>query len=124
VQRDGYALKCERCIELNPVRASMVKHPGEYPWSSHQINAGLRHSTLIIPHQEYLGLGDTPEQRAASYRHSFRIETDPVDLREIRLAANGGFVLGNDRFKAEIAEMLGRRVERLREREREPRISF
>jgi len=30
VQRDGYALKCQRYIELNPVRASMVKHPGEY----------------------------------------------------------------------------------------------
>ncbi len=42
---------------------------------------------------------------------------DPVDLREIRLATNGGFALGNDRFKKEIAAMLGRRVERLRERD-------
>lgn len=117
VQRDGYALKCQRYIELNPVRAGMVKHPGEYRWSSYQINADLRRSTLIVPHQEYVGLGDTPEERAAAYRRSFRFELDPADLREIRLAANGGFALGNNRFKAEIAEMLGRRVERLRERD-------
>jgi putative transposase len=62
-------------------------------------------------------LGETPEQRAAAYRRSFRFEMDPADLREIRLAANGGFALGNDRFKAEIAEALGRRVERLRNRD-------
>ena len=39
-----------------------------------------------------------------------------VELHEIRSAANGGFALGNDKFKAEIAAMLGRRVERPRER--------
>lgn len=39
---------------------------------------------------------------------------DEQDLREIRSAANGGFALGNQRFKWEIAEALGRRVERLR----------
>jgi putative transposase len=117
VQRDGYSLKCQRYIELNPVRAGMVRHPGDYVWSSHRVNAGLRTSILILPHQEYLGLGETPELRAAAYRRSFRFEMDPADLREIRSAANGGFALGNDRFKAEIAAMLGRRVERLRERD-------
>ena len=51
-----------------------------------------------------------------TYRRSSRFDLDPADLREIRLAANGGFALGNARFKAEIAEMIGRRVERLRDR--------
>lgn len=117
VQRDGYSLKCQRYIELNPVRAGMVRHPADYVWSSYRANAGLRPSSLIVPHQEYLGLGATPELRAAAYRRSFRSEMDPADLREIRSAANGGFALGNDRFKAEIAAMLGRRVDRLRERD-------
>ena len=117
VQRDGYALKCQRYIELNPVRAGMTPHPRDYAWSSYRTNAELRPSALVTPHEEYLGLGTTPELRATAYRDSFRFELDPADLREIRLAANGGFALGNDRFKAEIAEMLGRRVERLRERE-------
>jgi putative transposase len=117
VQRDGYALKCQRYIELNPVRAGMVKHPGDYVWSSYRANAGLKTSALVVPHEEYLGLGETPELRASAYRRSFRFEMDPADLREIRSATNGGFALGNDRFKKEIAAMLGRRVERLRERE-------
>lgn len=117
VQRNGYALKCQRYIELNPLRAGMVKHPGEYCWSSYQINAEPRRSTLIAPHQEYLALGDTPEERVAAYRRSFGFELDAADLREIRLAANGGFALGNEKFKAEIAAMLGQRVERLRDRD-------
>jgi putative transposase len=116
VQHDGYLLKCQRYIELNPVRAGMVRHPRDYPWSSHRINADLQQSTMIMPHQEYIGLGETPEQRAFAYRRSFRLGLDAADLREIRLAANGEFALGNDRFKAEIANMLGRRVERLRDR--------
>lgn len=116
VQRDGYLLKCQRYIELNPVRAGMVRHPRDYAWSSHRVNAEHQPSTLIVPHQEYVGLGESPQQRASAYRRSFRFELDPADLREIRLAANGGFALGNARFKAEIAEMLGRRVERIRDR--------
>ena len=117
VQRDGYALKCQRYIELNPVRAGMVRHPRDYAWSSYRINAELRASALIVPHQEYMGLGETPEQRASAYCRTFRFELDPADLHEIRSAANGGFALGNDRFKSEIAAMLGQRVERLRDRD-------
>jgi putative transposase len=33
-------------------------------------------------------------------------------VEEIRRSVNGGFALGNDRFKAQIAEMLKRRAER------------
>jgi putative transposase len=100
----------------------MVKHPADYSWSSYRVNAELRPSALIVPHEEYLGLGETAELRAAAYQRSFRFEMDPADLREIRLAANGGFAVGNQKFKQEIAAMLGRRVERLRERE-SPRAS-
>ena len=56
------------------------------------------------------------EERAEVYRRLFRFELDNLDLQEIRSAANGGFALGNERFKAEIAAMLGRRAERLRNR--------
>jgi len=38
VQSDKYLLKLYRYIELNPVRADMVKDPGEYRCSSYQIN--------------------------------------------------------------------------------------
>ena len=34
VEADAYAKELSRCIHLNPVRASMVKTPEEYKWSS------------------------------------------------------------------------------------------
>src|SRR5437879_9437410 len=39
VQSEGYVLARYRYIKLNPVRASMVIHPGDYPWSSYRNNA-------------------------------------------------------------------------------------
>ena len=36
---DDYLLRCQRYIELNPVRAGMVTHPAEYRWSSFRANA-------------------------------------------------------------------------------------
>ena len=36
VQTEKYSLICCRYIELNPVRAGMVRHPAEYKWSSYE----------------------------------------------------------------------------------------
>src|SRR5687768_4096313 len=71
VQHQGYLLKCQRYIELNPVRAGMVQFPGTYAWSSYRANAELRSSALVTPHEEYLALGETSEERAEVYRRSF-----------------------------------------------------
>lgn len=38
LQDDAYLLACSRYIELNPVRAGMVDHPGAYRWSSYRAN--------------------------------------------------------------------------------------
>jgi len=38
-QDETYVLTCHRYIELNPVRANMVDHPRDYPWSSYRANA-------------------------------------------------------------------------------------
>ncbi|MEK6749131.1 MAG: transposase [Pseudomonadota bacterium] len=40
VDKDSYLLELARYVVLNPVRASMVKHPGKYPWSSYRAMAG------------------------------------------------------------------------------------
>jgi putative transposase len=116
VQTQGYFLKCQRYIELNPVRAGMVAHPREYPWSSFHANGDLRPSTLIAPHECYAALGDTPEQRTEAYRGLLDSGLDEMDLTEIRSAANGGFALGDRQFSEELARALGRRVGRQRQR--------
>ncbi len=35
IEADEYYLRCARYIELNPVRANIVHHPLDYPWSSY-----------------------------------------------------------------------------------------
>lgn len=112
VQERGYFLSCHRYIELNPVRAGMVSHPRDYRWSSFAANAGLAFSPLLTPHGEYLALGRNESERGAAYRELFRWDLDTPQLDEIRSAVNGGFALGNDRFKTQVAELLKRRVER------------
>jgi len=48
---------------VNPVRASMVQHPSEYPWSNYGSNALGREDALVSAHDEYRRLGTTAEQR-------------------------------------------------------------
>jgi REP element-mobilizing transposase RayT len=39
VDRDAYFLEVCRYVDLNPVRAKMVKHPKDWPWSSYRAHA-------------------------------------------------------------------------------------
>jgi putative transposase len=112
VDRQFYLLSCYRYIELNPVRAGMVSHPREYVWSSYRANAEREHSTVITPHPEYLALSDDVDRRAAAYCTMFAVALDEDRLREIRAAANGGYVLGRREFKATVSATLRRPVEK------------
>ncbi len=109
-QEEDYVLGCYRYIELNPVRARLVGHPAEYPWSSYRANAQGEPSTLLTPHRLYTALGNDAEARQAAYRELFCYQLDPGTVDEIRAATNGNFALGGSRFQAQIAAALGRRV--------------
>lgn len=109
-QDDAYVLACHRYIELNPVRANMVHHPGDYPWSSHRANGDGHPNALLTPHEQYQRLGRTPAERQSAYRGLFQAHLDPSQIAAIRRATNGNYVLGNVRFQDEIARMLHRRV--------------
>ena len=111
-QSESYVLACYRYIELNPVRAGMVKHPREYRWSSYRANAEGKSSGLVCPHRQYLRLGRDDGERHASYRALFSTQLDEQIVQSIRDATTGGYVLGNRRFQGQVAEALGRRVVR------------
>jgi putative transposase len=110
IQQDAYLLTCQRYIEMNPVRAGMVNHPGEYKWSSYQTNGQGHPSALITCHSIYHDLGVDAAERTAAYRELFRHELEPREVDRIRKATNGNFALGSSRFQEEISSMLGRRV--------------
>lgn len=113
VDADNYLLTVYRYIELNPVRANMVEHAADYPWSSYQANAMGKAIKLITPHPLYSGLGNTVEVRQAAYQALFNAAMPERDVAAIRLATNKAWVLGDARFKALIAEKTGRRAEPL-----------
>lgn len=110
IQEEYYLLEVYRYIELNPVRAKMVTDPGEYRWSSFQINALGKSSELCTPHPDYLALGSDASSRQENYRALFTRHIDGELLKEIRENTNKGMVVGNDRFREEIESLTGRRV--------------
>ena len=110
VQSEKYLLQCQRYIELNPIRASMVSDPAEYCWSSYQCHALGKTVKMSTPHEEYLCLGNTGPARQKAYRALFRSHVDDELIKDIRLAVNKGLALGEERFKEEIEQLYGRRV--------------
>lgn len=67
-----YLLACMRYIELNPVRAGLVRHPADFRWSSYRANALGEPDALVTPHAAYFALGRDAEERRAAYRATFR----------------------------------------------------
>ena len=110
IDSDEYLLTCMRYIELNPVRASMVAHPGEYPWSSYANNAYGLPDKLIAAHPIYNELSDTGAKRQQAYRELFRLHLGEVAVHDIRSALNQELVLGRNYFKDKIEEMTQRQV--------------
>lgn len=109
-QSDRYLLGCSRYIELNPVRAFMVPHPGQYSWSSYLCNAEGAHNKLISPHPLYQALGTTASERCIAYTKLFLAPYDNKTTVEIRRATQGNYVLGDTKFSAEVERRLGRRA--------------
>jgi putative transposase len=104
VDTDGYLLRCQRYIELNPVRAGMVERPCEYAWSSYRANAQGEISDFLVPHPLYLALAPSVDERLARYRGLFDAAIRDEELRQIRDAVNSGAVLGRDEFVDALGE--------------------
>jgi putative transposase len=110
IDSDRYFLACCRYVELNPVRARMVSHPRLYAWSSYRAHAEGRDDPLLSMGEVFRRLGRSHAERQESYRALFKQPLDADFVDAIRRATNGGWVLGDDRFKRQIAKALKRRV--------------
>ena len=75
VDSDAYLSHLTRYIHLNPVRAKLVDHPADWPYSSYGDYIGTRSGTL--PHREYiLSQFASP----ADYRDFVEGDNDPQDI--------------------------------------------
>jgi putative transposase len=111
IQAETYLLKCQRYIELNPVRAGLANDPAQYPWSSYRHNGLGQPNPYLTAHPVYLALGQDSESRQFAYRGLFRYKLDAEAISDIRLALNQNQPLGNSRFYERIEAMTGRQRE-------------
>ncbi len=110
IEEENYLLQVYRYIELNPVRAKMVKTPAEYKWSSYQINALGKKSELCTPHSLYLQLSSDTAGRLLEYQKLFNHALVSEQLTNIRDSTHKSLALGSERFKLEIEQLTGQRM--------------
>jgi len=79
-----YLFQLYRYIELNPVRAGIVQHAIDYPWSSYHCNALGLHSDLWTAHPLYLSLSNQQPERLSCYQMLFNLGLTPQNLQQLR----------------------------------------
>ncbi len=80
IQEGIYLLECGRYIELNPVRANIIKEPKEYKWTSYPTYVEGEEDGVVDKNPEYLSLNENEEKRKAIYREY--VESGGVEKRE------------------------------------------
>ncbi len=114
VNAEEYLLACYRYIELNPVRANIVKHPVDYRWSSYRSHATNYKDELIQEHDLYLSIDPNEQLRQYFYRELFKNQLDDKNIHDIRIAANFSAPLGDSQFKEQVEVMTGRKTTKVR----------
>jgi putative transposase len=97
-----------RYVGLNPVRAKMLTHPAEWPWSSYAAHAGLKPldqcpSWLDVAGLHGFLLGKTPACAADHRRAAQRYTAIVASAPDVRLWDEGlrqQIYLGDDEFVA------------------------
>jgi putative transposase len=68
ISKDEYLLACGSYVELNPVRAGVVRDPREYRWSSYNIYAYGKRDLVADEHPIYRELSRDESGRRKRYR--------------------------------------------------------
>ena len=110
VEGDAHVLGCMRYIELNPVRAGMVRAPADYRWSSARHHLGLGADPLLTDHALFWSLGNTPFEREAAWREFLGQPVAAAEVREFTAACQRGAAVGSAAFLARMNAETGRPV--------------
>ncbi len=112
ISTDNYLLACSRYIEMNPVRANMVKDPKDYVWSSYRYKIGQTEGAVLLDSDPlYIDLGEDDNERQKNYRKWFKESIPAQEWDLIRKAVNKGSVFGSNGFKEKMEKLLGRRLD-------------
>jgi len=107
VQADEYLHCLSRYIHLNPVRANIVKDPGEYRWSSYKSYISKEEEQEFLTTEFILGMFSSDLRNARKLYKSFVVENIGNEVEIIRNNITGGIILGKaafvDRIKSKLA---------------------
>jgi putative transposase len=104
-----------RYIERNPVRAGIVRHPADYPWSSATSHIHSTPDMLILKSELTEEISDWD---------SFLNQEEPEEnIKRLRSHLNTGRPLGNDDFIDKVETVTGRKLRRLQPG-RKPRLAL
>ena len=91
--QSGCNLKCMAYIDLNPVRAGMVKSPADHPWSGHK---AIREEDQLLLRLDpsYLAMGEDKARRYAAYLRVLEAEAarKPFSLANVLFFGDREFV--------------------------------
>ncbi len=96
ITSERYLFACYRYIDMNPVRAGIVRRPNDYLWSSHRFYAQGANDELVTPHSSILEFSANAARRQAAYRALFDVPCDASEYDAIRTASRAGRAIGSD----------------------------
>jgi putative transposase len=96
VDKDSYLLELTRYVVLNPVRAKMVKKPGEYKWSSYRAMIGEQASPEWLATDGLLL--QFSKQRAAARRRYIQYVEEGITGASVWKNLRQQIYLGDDHF--------------------------
>jgi putative transposase len=101
VEEESYFLRCMAYVDLNPVRARIVKSPLDYRWCSHKALKDEDHAELDL-HPLYFEAG--PDARLR-YRHYMELVNQEAQRPLVSLANE--YFVGSRRFVNRMARKFG-----------------
>ncbi|MDA0688184.1 MAG: transposase [Proteobacteria bacterium] len=110
IQEESYMLQCCRYVERNPVKANMVKHPIQYPWSSYRARIGKEFTRWLDFESTYIALGASFAERQARYQKYVDAEADESETDLIRNALNANQLTGDADFVDKVEQLGGVRI--------------
>ena len=82
IDTDSYLLQCGKYIELNPVRAGIVKVPEDYRYSSFNHYTKGQCDSLITDSPAYIGLSDNAQERMKHYME-FAVDENIINAKRL-----------------------------------------
>jgi len=117
VDKNNYLLELCRYVVLNPVRAKIVKNPGDWKWSTYRATIGYQGISCLTTDWILSQFGKE-RQAAANQYQAFVLSG--IKAESPLKAIKGQLILGQDNFIDEIKHLM-RGKERLKEITREQR---